>query len=152
MKKRIGVTLAVGLVASLASLRADIIPCADTTLNVLIALGSGPGNGCSVADTLFNNFSYSPSNQAPQASEVVAHLDENVPTLTFGWIFSSGVRGFRGNFTLGYTVAVITAGLGACPTCTITSVQEQMFSGTLPPDDQSILVNEGVGSPMCSAH
>ena len=148
MKKRIGLTLAIGLVASLASMHAAIIPCADTTLNVLIALGSGPGNGCSVADTLFNNFSYSPSNQAPGASEVVALLDENVPTLTFGWIFSSGARGFRGNFTLGYTVAVITAGLGACPTCTITSAEEQMFPGTPPPDNQSILVNEGVGSPM----
>src|SRR6516164_9411087 len=121
MNKRIGVTLAVGLVASLASLRADIIPCADTTLFDLIALGSGPGNVCSAANTLFNNFSYSPSNQDPEASEVVAHLDENVPTLTFVWLFSSGTGEFNGDFTLGYTVAIITAGLGACPTCTITS-------------------------------
>jgi hypothetical protein len=76
MRRRIGFILALGLLASLASMQAATIPCANTTLAALIALGVGTGNGCTVDDKLFNGFSYIPSSGAPAATDVVANLDK----------------------------------------------------------------------------
>jgi hypothetical protein len=145
MKKRIGLTLAVGFVASLASMRAAVVPClADTTLNALILLGSGPTNGCSVFDKLFNNFTYSFSSGGVPATGVEAHLDENIATLTFGWTFTAMPGAFDANFNLGYTVSIITS---VCPSCVINSAGEQLFTGTAPPGTQAIAVSESAGTP-----
>jgi hypothetical protein len=142
MKKLIGLTFAVVLMASLSSMQASIIPCADNTLAALIALGSGTGNGCSVDDKIFNGFSYTPGAGAPVASLVEGQLDANTTTLTYGWLFSSLTNAFLGNFTLGFTVAVNPA---VCATCTITSSEEQLFPGTAPAGAQAISVAVSAG-------
>jgi hypothetical protein len=146
MKRRIGFILALGLLASLASMQAAIIPCANTTLAALVALGSGAGNGCSVDDKLFNNFSYAPSTGAPVAADVVADLAKNTPALVYGWTFTSDTGSFVGNFVLGFTVSLITTGPGSCPTCLITSVTEQIFPGNAPPGTNAISVAESAGT------
>jgi hypothetical protein len=105
---------------------------------VLMGL-SGPGNGCTAADKLFNNFSYSPSGGgAPPAIDVEAHLDLNPATLTAGWSFTSATGAFDGNFDLGFSVAVIPA---VCPFCTIVSAIEQILAPTVGPlQTQAVLV------------
>ena len=146
MKKRIGLVLGLGLLASLSSAQGAIVSCAGTTLSALIALGSGPGNGCVVDDKLFNGFSYAGSTNAPAASLVNASLDSNTATLTYGWTFTSATGAFLGNFTLGYTVTVIAS---LCPTCVITSDTEQLLAGNAPPGPVSISVAESAGlSPI----
>jgi hypothetical protein len=147
MKKRIGLTIAVGLVASLASMHAAPIACPmDTTLQFLIT-ASGVGSGCTVADKIFNDFAWIPGGGAPPATMVQAHLDDNLATLLFGWSFTSETGAFDGNWELKYDVSVITSGAGSCPTCTIVAAAEQMFPGTTPIGPQAISVNEGGGSP-----
>jgi hypothetical protein len=139
-KKSIGLALAVGLTASVASMHAAIIPCTDTTLATLIALGSGAGNGCTIDDKLYNNFNYTPGAGAPAATAVNAAVDENLATLLSGWTFTSATGSFNGNFVLGFTVTVVPG--PPCPSapCTITSTAEQMFPGTTPPGNQAIAV------------
>lgn len=146
VKKRVGLIVALGLFASLGSMQAVIVPCTNTTLAALIALGAGAGNGCSVNDKLFNNFSYTPGASAPVAGSVNATLQANDPTLTYGFSFSSSTGSFVGNFVLGFTVGINTA---ICPTCLITSTAEQLLAGTGPPGTVSISVAESAGpSPV----
>jgi hypothetical protein len=146
MKKRFGLIFVIGFMVSLAGMQASMIPCADTSLSSLIALGSGPGNGCTVDDKIFNNFSYVPGGGAPVASLVTAHLDANTPTLTYGWLFGSLTGAFAGNFALGYTVTVDPAlDPALCPTCTITSTESQLFPGTAPPGAQAFSIAESAG-------
>jgi hypothetical protein len=146
MKKSIGLTFAIGCILSLASMQASTIPCANTTLSALIALGSGPGNGCTVDDKVFNNFSYVPAAGAPVAALVTAELEANTETMTYGWLFGSLTGAFDGNFKLGYTVSVDPA---VCSTCTITSSESQMFPGTAPPGDQAFSIENSAGlSPV----
>jgi hypothetical protein len=112
---------------------------------MLVALGSGPGNGCVVEDKLYNNFSYSGGPGAPpSASFVLAHLDDNPPTLTTGWTFTSLLGAFEGNFELGFNVTVM---ISVCPTCTIISAAEQIFPGTAPPGPQAMSINMSAGIP-----
>ena len=144
MKKCIGLSFVIGFMASLASMQASMIPCADTTLSALIALGSGTGNGCTVDDKVFNNFSYTPGGGAPVASLVTAQLGVDTGTLTYGWLFGSLTGAFAGNFALGFTVAVDPA---VCPTCTITSTESQQFPGTAPPGTQAFSIAESAGPP-----
>jgi hypothetical protein len=146
MRKRLGLAFVIGFTVSLASMQASMIPCADTSLSALIALGSGPGNGCTVDDKVFNNFSYTPGAGAPGASSVTAQLEANTGTLTYGWLFGSLTGAFGGNFALGYTVTVDPAlDPALCPTCTITSTESQMFPGTAPPSTQAFSIAESAG-------
>jgi hypothetical protein len=133
-------------IAGLGSLQAAIVPCVNTNISVLIAMGSGPTNGCQVDDKLFNNFSYTPGAGAPVSTLVNSSLVANNTTLTYGWTFTSATGSFQGNFTLGYTVTVLTSGTGSCATCLITSNAEQMFAGTNPPGTQAISVAESAGA------
>jgi hypothetical protein len=144
MKKRTGWILTLGLLASVVSMQAAIImPCASTTLNVLVALGS---NGCTVDDKLFNNFSYTASAGAPAEAMVDAALDDDAQTLTYGFSFTSATGSFDGNFSLGYTATVITS---VCSTCTITSTTEQLLAGNAPPGPIVISVADSAGpSPV----
>lgn len=146
MTKRTGSILALGLLASLVSVQAAIVPCASTTISALIAMGSGATNGCQVDDKLFNGFNYTTFAGAPAATLVMASLDANSATRTYGWTFGSGTGSFQGNFTLGYTVTVLTAGAGSCALCLITSDQEQLFAGNAPPGPISISVSESAGT------
>jgi len=140
MKKRIGLTFAVGLVASLASMHAATVPCMlDTNLQALILL-SGVGNGCTTGDKLFNNFAWIPGGGAPPASAVNAHLISIPSTLTFGWLFfPSGGAVFMDNFELKYSVSELPA---VCAFCQIFVTEEQLFPGTQPPGPQAISVLE----------
>lgn len=66
MKKRIGLIVAVGLVASVASLQAA--PCSSVSnLADLIALTT---TGCTLDDKVFSNFAYTPGAGAPTLSEI----------------------------------------------------------------------------------
>jgi hypothetical protein len=126
-------------------MQAATIPCpGNSTLASLIALGSGPGNGCTVDDMLFNNFSYTPSAGAPASSGINASLDDNPIALVEGFTFTVPGLSFDGNFSLGYTATVV-----ACATCKITSVTEQLLAAQNPPSAPSISVVETAGlSPL----
>lgn len=135
MKKSIGLTLAVCLMASVASMQAAAC-LATTTVSALIALGS---TGCTVDDKEFLNFSYTPGSGAPDSSLVDASLHADTATLTYGWTFTSGTGAFDGDFTLEYTVAVISNPT-VCPMpmiCTIGSNLEQIVPGTPPGPTQT---------------
>jgi hypothetical protein len=148
MKKRIGLTLAVGLVASLASMQALTVPCpANTQLDNLILITSGVGNGCTVFDKIFTNVAYIPGGGAPPAASVLAHLDADPFTLTFGWHF---LGLWTDNFELKYTVSELPA---VCPSCQFFVVEEQQFPATQPVGPQAISVIETAvpsipGSPV----
>ena len=131
MTKRMGLILALGLLASMASLQAAA--CSNTTLNVLTAQGFS----CTVDDKIFSNFTYTPLSGAPAASAVTAITEFNSVSQNYGWLFT-GL--FAGNFTLGYTVSVDTA---ICSSCRINSAAEQLFPGQNPPGTQAIAVTEG---------
>jgi len=142
MTKRMGLILALGLFGLLGSTQAATVPCANTTLSALIALGSGDGNGCTVDDKLFNNFFWS-SLGGVTADTVTANLDKNTSTQTYGWTFSSLAGSFTNNFSLMYTVSVIPAN---CATCLITSTAEQMFAATAPGATQTQAISVAMSS------
>ena len=64
-------------VAGLGGLQAAIVPCTNTNISVLIAMGSGATNGCQVDDKLFNNFSYTAGAGAPVSTLVNSSLVAN---------------------------------------------------------------------------
>jgi hypothetical protein len=133
MNKYTRLGLALGFLASVASLHAAAACTTDTTLAALIALGS---TGCSIDDKLYSNFSYTPDAGAPAASLVDAAVDENASVYLTGWTFTSATGSFNGDFTLGFTAMVIVSGPGSCPTCLIVSDTEQINSGTTAPGPQ----------------
>jgi hypothetical protein len=144
MFKRNGLLLGLGFLASLASTQAATIPCpTGGTLAALVALGSSAANGCTVSDKVFYNFSYTAlDGNAPAATAINASLDNSPAILLSGFTFTVLGSVFAGNFSLGYSVAVVPA---VCATCAITSVEEQMFAGPVPPSALSISIAESAG-------
>jgi hypothetical protein len=142
MTKHTGLSLALGFLTSITTMHAAAACSATTTISALVALGS---TGCQIDDTLYNNFSYTPGAGAPVASLVLANQDENSAVFLSGWTFTSSTGSFDGNFTLGFTAAVVTAGAGSCATCLIVSDTEQINSGTTAPGPQtdSVLLTPG---------
>jgi hypothetical protein len=137
MSTRTGLGLAFGFLASVVSAHAAAACSLSTTVSALIALGS---TGCQIDDKLYDNFSYTPGVGAPVASLVIANEDENAAIFLTGWTFTSSSGSFNGNFSLGFTVAVITSGAGSCPTCVIVSDTEQINAGTTAPGPQTTSV------------
>jgi hypothetical protein len=133
MRKRIVLTFAVGLMASVASQAAACLP--NTTVAALIALA---GNGCTVDDKMFTNFAYTGQGQAPAASGVDAILVVNPSTLTFGWDIGPPNSSFTGNFTFAFTVSEVpdpvTCPAGICP---IIGRESQMFPANAPANNQN---------------
>ena len=148
MKTRIGLFLTFGLLASVANMHAALIPCADTTLSALIALGSGTGNGCTIDDKIFNNFSYTPGAAAPNATQVDANLLFDTTAMTYGWEFAPITGGFIGNFVLGFTVAIDETKCPVPGACTDVNAEHQIFPGTAPSGTQAMsVVDTSNGSP-----
>ncbi|HEY1759858.1 MAG TPA: PEP-CTERM sorting domain-containing protein [Bryobacteraceae bacterium] len=147
MTKHTRLSLALGFLASVASLHAASTCTSDTTLSALVALGS---TGCVIDDKLYSNFSYVPDAGAPAAALVDAAVDENPAVFLTGWTFTSSTGSFDADFTLGFTVTVITSGPGSCPTCLIVSDTEQINSGTTAPGPQkgSVLLTPGGTIPL----
>ena len=135
MTTRNGLGLALGFLASVATAHAAAACSLSTTISALIALGS---TGCQIDDKLYDNFSYTPQAGAPVASLVIANEDENAAVFLTGWTFTSSTGSFNGNFSIGFTVSVVTTGAGSCPTCLIVSDTEQINSGTTAPGPQAI--------------
>jgi hypothetical protein len=147
MRKRIVLTFAVGLMASVASLQAAAC-LSTTTVGALVALGA---SGCTVDDKLFNNFSYSASGGGPSASGLAAVLEVNVPTLTFGWDIGTPGSSFTGNFTFGFTVSEILDPV-TCPggfVCPITGTATQIFpaGAPVPSGNPMLTVTQSAGTP-----
>jgi len=137
MTIRTGLGLALSFLASVTSAHAAAACSMSTNVSALVALGS---TGCQIDDKLYNNFSYTPGAGAPVASLVLANEDENAAVFLTGWTFTSSTGSFNGNFTLGFTVSVVTSGPGSCATCLILSDTEQINSGTTAPGPQTTVV------------
>ncbi len=142
MTTRTGMGLALGFLASVVSAHAAAACNISTTISALVALGS---TGCQIDDKLYSNFSYAPGAGAPVASLVIANENENAAVFLTGWTFTSSTGSFNGNFTLGFTVSVVTSGAGSCAACLIVSDTEQINSGTTAPGPQttSVLLTPG---------
>jgi hypothetical protein len=116
---------ALALVGSLGlPTNAQAIPCPlDTTLNTLIALGSG---GCTSQDKTFSSFSYAGAAADP-ATAIQAHLifQPSVGQDIHGWSFSNSGGAWISGFSLGFTITVTPpAGL-----VTIIGSKDQIDSG-----------------------
>ncbi|HKE28690.1 MAG TPA: hypothetical protein VKB88_40345, partial [Bryobacteraceae bacterium] len=141
MMTRSGLALTFSLLASVANMHAALIPCTDpslSTLSGLIALGTGTGNGCTVDDKVFNNFTYTPQTGAPGTSGVSSDLLFDTTAMTYGWEFSTPSGGFIGNFTLGFTVSINEALCPVAGECTDVNAEHQIFPGTSPPGTQAM--------------
>jgi hypothetical protein len=147
MTVRTGLGLTFGLLASMVSAHAAAACSLSTNIAALIALGS---TGCQIDDKLYDNFSYTPQAGAPVASLVIANEDENAAVFLTGWTFTSQTGSFNGNFTLGFTVSVVTTGTGSCAACLIVSDTEQILSGTTAPGPQttSVVLTPGGTVPL----
>ena len=96
MNKRIGLTAAISLMASVASLHAAVACSSIVTVQDL--LNSNSAGGCTIDDKLFSSFTYTPLAGAPAASAVDATLFASPATLTFGWDIGPPSGAFNGNF------------------------------------------------------
>lgn len=131
MNKRIGLTAAIGLMASVASLHGAVACTSIVTVQDL--LNSNSAGGCTIGDKLFSAFSYVPtSGTAPAASAVDAVLVANATTLTFGWDIGTPGSPIAGNFIFSFTATTI--GSSTCPQtiCPITDTESAM-SPVMPP-------------------
>ncbi len=122
------VLLAVG--ASPAS--AAIVSCGTTTLAALIALGSGPTNGCQIQDKIFNNFAYTPDPGGKPATDVAARvvLGSGTASDLHGWIFNPNDA--TGSWTAGFTLSYDIFVAPGFPAVVITAAKDQINSGFVP--------------------
>jgi len=148
MTKRTGLFLALGLLASMASMQATTVACSTLNGGTLAALitatngtSGGTANTCTVDDKIFSNFSYVSATGAA-ASAVTVGTEFSSLTQNYGWLFDAN---FNGNFTLSYTVSIDTA---ICASCRINSASEQLRPGQDPPGTQTISVSEGGLGPV----
>ena len=128
MNKRIGLTAAIGLMASVSSLHAAVACTSIVTVQDL--LDSNTAGGCSVGDKLFSGFGFFSSTVTPRNLDAVLLAD--APTLTFGWDIGTPGNAITGDFIFQFTTTTI--GSTTCPQtiCPITDTETQMFPGTLP--------------------
>jgi hypothetical protein len=120
------------LVVGASPASAAIVPCGTTTVAALIALGSGPTNGCQIQDKIFNNFTYTPDPGGTPATNVGARvvLGSGATSDLHGWIFNPNnpTESWTVGFTLSYDIFVAPG----FPTVAIIGAKDQINSGFVP--------------------